>query len=103
MVNNKTKNMSKPTQQSLVGHYFHSMVPNPNGNPKLPIVEWQGLVVARPEPEWYLLQLFSWVMGEELERRIVHISDMKGWRFYESAEEMRNHYEELRHRSTVEA
>lgn len=95
--------MSKSIQQSLVGHYFHSMVPNPNGDVNLPIVCWQGLVVANPEPGWYLLQLFGWMMGEEVERRVVHIADMKDWRFYESAEEMRNHYEDLRRRNPATA
>ena len=93
--------MDKNTENSknvLVGHYFHAMTDK--DSEYLPLnpthVTWQGMVVGSPAPGWLLVQLFSWVMGEEIERKVVPIEDMKLWRFYESAEEMQANYDELK-------
>ena len=57
----------------LVGKYFHSIVDD--------TVQWKGVVIGRPEPGWYLLQLFSWVMGEHSNQQLVRIEEMRGWLF----------------------
>ena len=69
----------------LVGKCFHSIVDD--------TVQWQGVVIGRPEPGWYLLQLFSWVMGEHSNQQLVRIEEMRGWLFYPDAEAMNYSYE----------
>lgn len=93
--------MSENTEDSenvLVGHYFHAMTDE--DSEFLPLnpthVTRQGKVVGSPAPGWFLVQLFSWVMGEEIKRKVVSIEDMKLWRFYESVEEMDNNYTQLK-------
>jgi len=56
-------------------------------------VEWQGVVVGNPEPGWYLVQLFEWLMGEPNLRRLVKIEDMEHWLFYEDVEAMKFSYD----------
>ena len=73
---------------TLLGQFFHS-IGKENGQ-----VEWQGVVIGNPEPGWYLLQLFEWLMGEPNVRRLVRIEDMGNWLFYENAEAMQVSYEE---------
>jgi hypothetical protein len=69
----------------LVGKYFHSIVDE--------TVQWKGVVIGRPEPGWYLLQLFSWVKGEPSNQQLVRIEEMRGWLFYPDAEAMNYSYE----------
>ena len=75
----------KPTNR-LVGNFFHSVT-------KEGIVSWQGIVIANPEPGWYLVQLFDWIAGEESVRRLMRVEEMSEWLFYGSADEMRHSYE----------
>jgi hypothetical protein len=72
--------------RGLIGHYFHS-IDKETGH-----LEWQGQVIANPEPGWYLLQLFEWLMGEPNVQRLVRIEDMADWLFYENGEEMEHSY-----------
>jgi len=78
---------------SLVGSFFHSF--------KDDDVNWQGVVVARPEPGIYLVELFEWLAGSSSAQRLVRIEDMLGWQFYDTPEWMSNAYE--RHPSTWRA
>lgn len=66
---------------TLIGQYFHSI--NEKGK-----IEWQGVVIGRPEPCWYLVQLFEWLMGEPNVRRLVNIEAMSNWLFYEDEDSM---------------
>jgi hypothetical protein len=74
----------------LVGKWFHSLKKDPryprcvNG-----IVEWQGQIIGKPEPGWYLIQLYEWFMGSQTDQRLVPFAEMAGWLFYESDESMR--------------
>jgi len=68
---------SRPKTNSLVGHFFHSV------DPETGKVQWQGVVVGNPEEGWYLLQLFDWLVGEPSVRRLVYISEMNDWLFYD--------------------
>jgi len=68
---------------SLVGSYFHSDAQR----------GWQGIVVAEPHPGVYLVETFSWVMGESHDQRLVRVEDMLDWRFYDTADWMNNAYE----------
>jgi len=75
------------SSNALVNQFFHSI------DPVEKKVHWQGVVVGNPEPGWYLIQLFEWLMGGPSNRALVRIEDMKGWLFYGSAEEMQFSYE----------
>lgn len=89
MKSQRTKPQQKPTSKpsALVGHYFHS-IGRDDGK-----VEWQGVVIENPEPGWYLVQLFGWLMGDPNVQRLVHIESMEHWLFYENAEAMTFSYE----------
>lgn len=67
---------------SLVGSFFHGTA-SPG---------WQGCVVAEPAPATYLVQLFNWLDGGPSAQRLVSISEMKGWQFYDDADSMRWEY-----------
>lgn len=69
-------------RDSLVGSFFHSTVEH----------GWQGLVVAEPRPGIYLVELFSWVMGDPTHQQLIPIEEMTGWRFYDDTEWMNNAY-----------
>ena len=77
--------------KSLEGKFFHSFK---NGE-----IEWQGYVVAEQADGYYLVQLFEWVLGEPSTKRVVHIGAMGDWKFYSSADEMNDAYEQRTGRS----
>lgn len=81
----RTKN-SNGRENPLVGQFFHS-IGKDTGK-----VEWQGEVIGNPEPGWYLLQLFEWLMGEPNVRHLVRIEDMRDWLFYQDVETMDHSY-----------
>lgn len=65
---------------SLVGSFFHSDAS----------LQWQGCVVAEAvRGEVYLVELFEWLSGRSTHQRLVRMDDMTEWRFYDSAEWMR--------------
>jgi hypothetical protein len=55
---------------------------------------WQGCVVAEPAPGVYLVELFSWIMGDSLDQRLVALATMieEGWRFYDTSQWMNTAY-----------
>jgi hypothetical protein len=65
----------------MIGTFFHEI----RGD----YIGWQGVIVANPRPGWYLVQLFSWIMGEPTNQRLVHFDNMKDWMFYPDGEAMR--------------
>lgn len=67
---------------NLVGHWFHSLDANEQ-------ILWQGVVLSRPKPGWYLVQLFEWFMGEPSVRKLVPFEQMANWLFYATNEEMK--------------
>ena len=87
--NTMSKNNLKQRNECipLLGQFFHS-IGKDHGK-----VEWQGVIIGNPEPGWYLLQLFEWMLGEQNVRRLVRIEDMEHWLFYENAEAMSFSYE----------
>lgn len=67
---------------SLVGSYFHGTADK----------AWQGCVVAEVAPQVYLVELFSWVMGDSTDQLLVPLAEMTGWVFYDDARWMNNAY-----------
>ena len=51
-------------------------------------VEWQGVVIGEPHPDWYLVQLFEWASEESSVQRLVPIEKMISWVFYPNADAM---------------
>ncbi|HZJ02261.1 MAG TPA: hypothetical protein VFE20_01050 [Thermoleophilia bacterium] len=72
----------------LPGHFFHTL--HDNG-----AIKYQGQVVGRIEPGLFLVELFSYNDGLRTHRQVVPVSDMTGWRFYPSAEEMIDYHERV--------
>jgi hypothetical protein len=66
--------------KSLVGSYFLGNSTN----------TWQGVVVAEPVTGVYLVELFSWISGASTEQRLVRISSMLDWTFYDDSKWMTN-------------
>jgi hypothetical protein len=79
------KNRKKQKQDCLVGRFFHSI----EGGK----VDWQGVVIGRISEDRYLVQLLEWPMGEPSVQRIVSVSEMSPWLFYNDADEMGHSYE----------
>lgn len=77
--------LSKTKSTPLVGQFFHSIK---DGG-----VNWQGNVIGNPEPGWYLVQLYEWLLGEPNVQRLVKFEDMTGWLFYDTTEQMQFSYE----------
>ena len=81
---NKTKRSLEASARkgNLVGHFFHSLTADEQ-------IEWQGVILSRPKPGWYLVQLFEWFMGEPSVRKLVRFEQMSNWFFYATNEEMK--------------
>lgn len=71
---------------ALTGKFFHSI--NQKG-----YIEWQGYVVGGIQDGFYLVQLFEWMMGEQNICYIVHFTEMLGWFFYKTADQMTYSYD----------
>ena len=82
----KSSGLSNVRSNDLLGQFFHS-IGKDTGK-----IEWQGFIIGNPEPGWYLVQLFEWLIGEPNLRRLVRIEDMEHWLFYEDAEAMKFSY-----------
>jgi hypothetical protein len=86
MTNKKTTVQKRTIQTTaFVGQCFHS-VENKE-------ICWQGMVIGNPEPGWYLVQLYEWLMGSPNVQRLVRIEDMQDWMFYDDNDQMVYSYE----------
>lgn len=76
---------SEPVE-AFVGDYFLSLK-------KDETIEWHGQVLASiAGSSMYQIELFSWITGLPIERRIVSLDQMEGWLFYEDEEQLREAY-----------
>jgi excisionase family DNA binding protein len=67
-----------------VGKFFHSF----SAEGKL---SWQGQIVGKPHPGFYLVELFSWMTGSPDGGKVIPIEDIaRNWKIYETSEEMGN-------------
>lgn len=76
----------------LVGHYFHTIKEEEFEGDIWQLCHQQGQVISEVGEGVYLCQLFSWVVGEEIQRILVKLDQMLDWRFYETSDEMNFHY-----------
>ena len=70
---------------NLLGYWFHSV--------KDEHIHWQGRILFQQNDGYYMVQLFEWLMGSPNIQRLVHISKMTDWLFYETREKMIESYE----------
>lgn len=78
----------------IVGKWFHSF---DNGYTK-----WQGQVIASVHnDEYYLVQLYDFIMGEPSIQKLVSLQDMLLWQFYDTNEQMKDEYCNLSLKDTV--
>lgn len=78
------------SKSALVGKLFHSFEDG-----KLCL---QGRVVSQESEGLFLVEIYDWNDGCLYDSRLVQVSDMAGWRFYNTAEDMELHskrYERL--------
>jgi len=81
----KKANQAAPKQKGLIGAWFHSV--KKNG-----AIDWQGQVLARPEPGIYLVQLYEWITGSPSNQQLVKFEDMENWLFYADNDAMNYSY-----------
>jgi hypothetical protein len=69
--------------ETLVGHYFHVLDDRK-------CVQLMGQIVIEVTPEVYIVEYYDWIVGAPWDRELKTLSEMKGWRLYDSAEWMQN-------------
>jgi len=82
--------MDKTDTPALVGRWFHVLDGREHAGVKL--IGQQGRVVAAVNADWYLVEWLSWLDGEPTRQSLVRLEEMKAWRFYDTAEWMREVY-----------
>ena len=86
--------MKRTKRDPLVGKFFHRF----QGD----VIDWQGKVLARMKAGLYLVQLFSWLGGEETDQVFVTLAQMRNWKFYRDAELMKWRHERWRDRQAAQ-
>jgi hypothetical protein len=78
----KGKSVCKAGELNLKGKWFHSFK---DGG-----LCWQGQILSHnTRNDLCLVQLYEWVLGDSSVQRLVPLTDMVGWQFYDTDEEMR--------------
>ena len=74
--------------ESLVGSYFLGSYSRGNVERNC-----HGCVVAEPVHGQYLVEFFDWIKGPSSNQELVGIDEMADWRFFDSVEWLRKHYD----------
>jgi hypothetical protein len=53
-------------------------------------LQWQGQVVSKVSEGVFLVQLHEWTTGESSDQILFSVTDMMGWKFYDTAAESRS-------------
>lgn len=75
----------KRKKHPLVGQFFHSLNHG--------VVEYQGRVLAEVVDGFFIIMTYSWLDGAPYKKMVVHIQAMGDWFLYDTADEMRESYE----------
>ena len=70
----------------MVGRFFHSV--NENGK-----IMWQGQIVGNPHSDYYLVELFDWLVGGASVQRLIRLEEMESWLFYPDSNMMMHAYD----------
>ena len=81
-----SKRTTKP-DRGLVGKFFYSFRDDR--------LHWQGQVVTKVVPSMYLVQLFEWIAGCPTNQQLVTLNEMRGWAFYDDADDWTTRATEL--------
>lgn len=79
-------NIEENFKTALVGKYFHSFN-------KDNLVVWQGVVKWYVGSDYYLVDIFEWITGNDYKTKLIKLSEMKCFEFYDNAEDMKSTYE----------
>jgi hypothetical protein len=79
-------------KNALVGKWFHTFDAQQR-------ICWQGRVLAEMRPELYLVQIFSWFTGGEVDEKMVSLDEMRRWAFYEDKGGLEDGYARARERA----
>ena len=84
----RTIDLSRTDWNALLGKWFHTVCSGGR-------VQKQGQIIGSLGHGFYVVRHFGWFVGEETNRQVVHVTDMRkgGWAFYESDDSMRDHYQ----------
>jgi hypothetical protein len=74
----------------LVGRFFHTFKGQKDGGE---LLCGQGHVIGKIQEGYYLVQYYSWVIGEATHQGIHKLDEMVEWVFYEDSDAMRFSYE----------
>jgi hypothetical protein len=93
-----TERKREPKITGLVGRGFHTI--EDNGS-----TCWQGSVIADLGDGYFLVQLYSWIIGESSTQHILHISEMaeltpnkaRRFRFFDSLEDANTYMDTTAH------
>lgn len=82
------KHNADPDKHPFVGKWFHSIE---NGE-----IKWQGQILSEVTEGKFLIQLYSWIMGEPTDQIVVSVEEIVKWHFYATDEDMRFAYDKRR-------
>ena len=71
--------------EKIIGLFFHSY--NSDGE-----IEWQGQVVGM-QAGYLIIEIYDWLVGINITRKVVLLSKAVNWTFYKTSEEMRDAYD----------
>jgi hypothetical protein len=66
----------------FVGRFFFSFT-----NDEL---QWQGQIISKVSEGVFLVRLYEWTTGESSSQVLFSVSDMMGWKFYDTTEAWRS-------------
>lgn len=80
-------------ENCLVGKFFHVLDVFDREGEKQVEICGQGQIIGSPEPGWYLLQMYEWILGEASSKRVASIEDISGFLLYDTKEEWKESFE----------
>jgi hypothetical protein len=51
-------------------------------------IQCQGQILSAESDDYFLIQYFSWIDGGTTNQELIPFSEMTGWKFYETNEDM---------------
>ena len=67
-------------KSALVGKFFHTFE---DGK-----IQYQGQILSSEPDNYFLVQYFSWIDGGTTNQELIPFSEMPGWKFYQTEEDM---------------
>ena len=59
-------------------------------------ITWQGRILGQVQDTRYLVQLYSWIDGDETDQVLVPIEQLDNWKFYDTEEDWKRAYDKYR-------